>query len=84
MGSRYVRMVQAIKEWDPFRFGAEFYETEASDVVQVVSEFDDVDYIAKKIQHIYFVSFEEVIAIENCKDIARKLVQLKGMGSCKI
>ncbi|WP_034671098.1 DUF1871 family protein [Ectobacillus panaciterrae] len=84
MDSAYVRMVQAVKEWDPFKFGPEFYETEASDVVQIVSEFDDADYIATKIQHIYFMSFEEVIAIEKCRGIAKKLVEMKGSGSCEI
>ncbi|MFX3622888.1 MAG: DUF1871 family protein [Ectobacillus sp.] len=84
MDSAYVKMVQAVKEWDPFKFGPEFYETEASDVVQVASEFDDVDYIATKIQHIYFMSFEEVISIKKCREIAKKLVELKNDGICGI
>jgi hypothetical protein len=86
MESAYVKMIQAVKQWDPFKFGPEFYETEASDVVQVASEFDDADYIAAKIQHIYFMSFEEVISIEKCKAIAKKLVEIKNAesGSCQI
>lgn len=44
----YERMVELVKNWDPFQMGAEFYETEASDVVYVVSAFDDPRYIAKK------------------------------------
>lgn len=44
----YEKMVELVKNWDPFQMGPEFYETEASDVVYVVSAFDDPKYIAKK------------------------------------
>ncbi|MDG4658276.1 DUF1871 family protein [Ectobacillus antri] len=83
MDSAYVKMVQHVKEWDPFRFGPEFYETEASDVVQVVSEFDDPDYIAAKIQHIYFMSFEEVLDINKCKELAKQLLVIKETDRCQ-
>ncbi|PFK34255.1 hypothetical protein COI93_17265 [Bacillus cereus] len=80
----YEKMVEMVKDWDPFQMGPEFYETEASDVVYVVSTFDDPKYIAKKIQHIYFMSFEEVIAIEKCEKLAEALLLLKEGGSCSL
>ncbi|WP_416828570.1 DUF1871 family protein [Ectobacillus polymachus] len=85
-GGVYAKLVEVVKEWDPFQFGPEFYETEASDIVQIVTKFDDIDYIATKIQRIYFLSFEEKIAIERCKQLAQKLVELKNSlsHSCKI
>ena len=66
----YEKMIEVVKNWDPFQMGPEFYETEASDVVNVASVFDDSKYIAKKIQHIYFMSFEEVPALEKCEKLA--------------
>ena len=68
----YEKMIEVVKNWDPFQM--EFYETEASDVVNVISVFDDPKYIAKKIQHIYFMSFEEVPALEKCEKLAELLV----------
>ena len=80
----YEKMVEMVKNSDPFQMGSEFYETEASDVVYVVSAFDDPKYIAKKIQHIYFMSFEEVPAIEKCEKLAQELLVLKEGGSCSL
>ncbi|EEL48690.1 MULTISPECIES: DUF1871 family protein [Bacillus cereus group] len=80
----YEKMVEMVKDWDPFQMGPEFYETEASDVVYVVSTFEDPKYIAKKIQHIYFMSFEEVLAIEKCEKLAEALLLLKEGGSCSL
>ncbi|MBO9130644.1 DUF1871 family protein [Bacillus sp. 165] len=77
-------MINRVKEWDPLGFGIDFYETEACDVVSVASAFDDADYIAKKIQNIYLVSFEERIAIEKCKALACELLVLKEGGSCEL
>ena len=37
----YEKMIEVVKNWDPFQMGPEFYETEASDVVNVISVFDD-------------------------------------------
>lgn len=37
----YEKMIEVVKNWDPFQMGPEFYETEASDVVSVISVFDD-------------------------------------------
>lgn len=73
----YEKMIEVVKNWDPFQMGPEFYETEASDVVSVISVFDDPKYIAKKIQHIYFMSFEEVPALEKCEKLAVELLVIK-------
>lgn len=80
----YEKMIELVKNWDPFQMGPEFYETEASDVVYVASTFDDAKYIAKKIQHIYLMSFEEVPAIEKCQKLAEELLLLKDGGSCSL
>ncbi len=34
-------MIKIIAKWDPFKYGEEFYETEAVDVVQAVYDEDD-------------------------------------------
>lgn len=80
----YEKMIELVKNWDPFHMGPEFYETEASDVVYVASAFDDAKYIAKKIQHIYIMSFEEAPAIEKCQKLAEELLLLKDGGSCSL
>ena len=81
----YEKMIEVVKNWDPFQMGSEFYETEASDVVNVASVFDDSKYIAKKIQHIYFMSFEEVPALEKCEKLAVELLIIKEGGSyCRL
>lgn len=80
----YEKMIEVVKNWDPFQMGPEFYETEASDVVSVISVFDDPKYIAKKIQHIYFMSFEEVPALKKCEKLAVELLVIKEGGSCSL
>ena len=80
----YEKMIEVVKNWDPFQMGPEFYETEASDVVNVASVFDDSKYIAKKIQQIYFMSFEEVPALEKCEKLAVELLVIKEGGSCSL
>jgi hypothetical protein len=84
MSGVYIKLVEVVKEWDPFHFGPEFYETEASDIVHIVTKFDDINYIATKIQRIYFLSFEEKISMEKCKQLAQHLVELKNSQSCNI
>ncbi|GAA3320048.1 hypothetical protein GCM10020331_029450 [Ectobacillus funiculus] len=65
MDNVYAQMVEIVKEWDPFGYGSDFYETEAVDVVQIADSFDDADYISrKKFSMFIFMSFEEVVAIE--------------------
>ncbi|HDX9579591.1 YugE family protein [Bacillus cytotoxicus] len=80
----YEKMIDFVKKWDPFQMGPEFYETEASDIVYIVSTFDDAKYIAKKIQHIYLVSFDRTLPIEKCQWLAEQLLLLKGGGSCSL
>nr|MBT3133225.1 YugE family protein [Streptococcus vestibularis] len=41
-------------------------------------------YIAKKIQHIYFMSFEEVPALGKCEKLAVELLVIKEGGSCSL
>ena len=73
----YEKMIEVVKNWDPFQMGPEFYETEASDVVNVASVFDDPKYIAK-------MSFEEVPALEKCEKLAVELLVIKEGGSCSL
>lgn len=56
-------MIKIIAKWDPFKYGEEFYETEAVDVVQAVYDEDDPDVLAKSIQQIFETSFEQTAPI---------------------
>jgi len=40
--------------------------------------------LAGKIQEIYEFSFEELIPLEKCQQIARELLAIKNEGSCSI
>lgn len=53
-------MIKIIAKWDPFKYGEEFYETEAVDVVQAVYDEDDPDVLAKSIQQIFETSWTNV------------------------
>ncbi len=63
----YEKMIEVVKNWDPFQMGPEFYETEASDVVNVASVFDDSKYIAKKIQHISLCLLRKYLRLKNVR-----------------
>ncbi|KAF1678197.1 MULTISPECIES: DUF1871 family protein [Bacillus] len=75
-------MIKIISKWDPFTYGEEFYETEAVDVVQAVYDEDDTDALAKRIQHVFELSFEQMLPIDSCREVAGQLLFIKNSSSC--
>ena len=77
-------LLNMIQNWDPFGYGSEAYETEAVDVLQAIHEYDEVKPLARKIQAIYEFSFEEIIPLEKCVEIAKQLLKIKNEAQCTI
>lgn len=75
-------MINVIAKWDPFKYGEDFYETEAVDVVQAVYDEDDPEVLAKSIQHIFEASFEQTLPIDSCRNVAVQLLFIKDSSSC--
>lgn len=75
-------MINVIAKWDPFKYGEDFYETEAVDVVQAVYDEDDPEVLAKSIQHIFEASFEQTLPIDSCRNVAGQLLFIKDSNSC--
>ncbi|MBS4173924.1 DUF1871 family protein [Bacillus sp. FJAT-49736] len=75
----------SLQDWDPFGYGSDAYETEIVDVIQVVHEIgDDVQALAKSIQTIYEFSYEEVIPLDSCMNIANTLISIQQQASCEL
>ncbi len=79
-----IQLVCTLDEWDPFQMGEGNYDTEIADVIQAVHDIDDQEKLARKIQAIYEFSFEQIIPLANCKEIAEKLISIKNSGSCQL
>jgi RNA processing factor Prp31 len=79
-----IKLVSVLQSWDPLGYGCDAYETEIVDVVQAVHEFDEVNQLARKIQSIYEFSFEEIIPLSECKQLALTLLSIKHEASCEI
>lgn len=79
-----IELVRVIKEWDPLSIGIDDYDTEAADVVQLVHQLDDVAELGKEIQAIYHFSYEEVIPLSKCEQLAVQLLALKNNSSCEL
>ncbi len=79
-----IQLVCTLDEWDPFQIGEGNYDTEIADVVQAVHDLDDMEKLARKIQAIYEFSFEQVIPLRACKEIAEKLIVIKNSASCQL
>jgi hypothetical protein len=77
-------LLEMVQRWDPFRCGADAYETEAVDVVQAVHEHDHPMALAKKIQAIYEFSFEKTIPLEDCLNFAHSLLSVKNGIDCPL
>ncbi|MDY7432948.1 YugE family protein [Bacillus sp. V26] len=75
-------MINVIAKWDPFKYGEDFYETEAVDVVQAVYDEDDPEVLAKSIQHIFEASFEQTLPVDSCRNVAGQLLFIKDSSSC--
>ena len=79
-----LQLVSKLNEWDPFQIGEGNYDTEIADVIQAVHNMDDKERLAKKIQAIYEFSFEQVIPLTACEEIAERLIAIKNSGSCRL
>ncbi|WP_226567407.1 DUF1871 family protein [Bacillus stratosphericus] len=75
-------MIQFMKECDPFHYGEDFYETEPADVIHALYDAEDPVSLAKKIQAIYHHSFEQLLPIESCQDIANRLFVIRDSRAC--
>lgn len=77
-------LLEILYEWDPLGYGEGSYDTEIADTIQAVHLLDQEEKLARKIQSIYEFSFEEIIPLNECKQIANKLLEVKNQGSCSI
>ncbi|MCC9088723.1 DUF1871 family protein [Bacillus pumilus] len=75
-------MIQFIKAWDPFHYGEDFYETEPADVISALYDAENPLSLAKEIQAIYHHSFEQLLPIESCQDIANQLFVIRDSSFC--
>ena len=78
------KVVSKLAQWDPFQLGEDSYDTETADVVAALQGINDPSDLAKVIQRVYEYSFEQWIPIEDCIDIARKLIAIKYEAKCII
>ncbi|WP_394191977.1 DUF1871 family protein [Paenisporosarcina quisquiliarum] len=76
------RAVLLLASWDPFQLGSEAYDTETADVVAALQGIDHPSDLARKIQTIYEHSFEKWIPLEQCMQIAYKLIAVKFEAKC--
>ncbi|MCY8973016.1 DUF1871 family protein [Bacillus atrophaeus] len=75
-------MMKIISKWDPFKYGEEFYETEAVDIVQAVYAKENPQELAESIQDIFEASFEQILPLDNCMKVAERLLIIKDSSSC--
>lgn len=78
------KAVSTLAQWDPFKLGEDSYDTETADVVAALQGINDSSDLAKVIQHVYEHSFEQWIPLEDCVNIARKLIAIKYEATCII
>lgn len=78
-----IALVAVLQEWDPFKIGWDLYEPEIADTVVAMRDIDDPKELAEKIKSIYEFAFES-IQMEECLDVARKLLIIKNDASCSI
>ncbi|MGG1399894.1 DUF1871 family protein [Bacillus salipaludis] len=79
-----LKFVDLLNEWDPFQLKEGNYDTEIADTIQAIHELENLSELAEKIQSIYEFSFEQVIPINLCLEIAEKLLLIKNNDSCSI
>lgn len=70
------QMISILESWDPLGYGPKAYELEIVDVIQAAHSTTNVEKLARRIQAIYELSFEDVIPLPMCKMIAKQLVKL--------
>lgn len=79
-----LKYVDILNEWNPFQLVDEGYEPEIADVIQAVHELDQPLQLAKRIQNIYEFSFEKVIPLDKCLEVANQLLAIKSNDACSI
>ncbi|GHH97673.1 DUF1871 family protein [Neobacillus kokaensis] len=79
-----LKFYDLLTEWNPFQLKNESYETEIADVIQAVHMYDHPLNLAKKIQSVYEFSFEKIIPLESCLEIAVALLKVKNQASCSL
>ncbi|MFC0271021.1 DUF1871 family protein [Metabacillus herbersteinensis] len=79
-----IRVIDVLLKWDPLGYGEGSYETEAVDVLQAVHTLDEIKPLSRKIQAIYEFSFEEIIPLKKCEEMATKLLLIKNEASCEL
>ncbi|OLS34635.1 DUF1871 family protein [Bacillus sp. MRMR6] len=77
-----LQLVDLLNEWDPFELKNGDYDTEIADTIQAVHELDNPQALAERIQTIYEFSFEKIIPIEQCLNVAKELLMIKESESC--
>ena len=76
------KSVKLLKMWDPFNLGPDAYDTETADVVAALQGIDHPSELAKRIQEVYEHSYEQWIPLEQCVQIAYKLIAVKYEAKC--
>jgi hypothetical protein len=76
------KAVKLLQLWDPFNMGPEAYDTETADVVAALQGIDHPSELAKCIQEVYEHSYEQWIPLEQCVQIAYKLIAVKYEAKC--
>ena len=76
------KAVALLEEWDPFDAGNHAYDLEIADVVSELQVLDHPTDLAKRIREIYEHSYDLWIPIEDCMQIAYKLVAIKYEAKC--
>ncbi|TKH06948.1 DUF1871 family protein [Peribacillus simplex] len=77
-------LVAVLQEWDPFKIGWDLYEPEIADTVVAIRDIDDPKELAEKIKSIYEFSFDESVQMDQCLEVAQKLLIIKNEASCSI
>ena len=75
--------VKMLEQWDPFNLGPDAYDTETADVVGALQGPIEAQELAEIIQRVYELSYEQWIDMEQCLEIAKKLVEHKWMYQCE-
>lgn len=66
-----------LKEWDPFLVGPEAYKVEIVEVVANLQVMNHPTEVAQLIREVYEQSYNLWIPIEECMQIAYKLIAVK-------
>lgn len=71
------KAVNLLEQWDPFKQGREAYKETSEAVVKALYMHDHPMELAKSMRTIYEEHFHLWIPIENCVQVAYKLLALK-------